>query len=1202
MDNSGKAVSDATSDAQKGINTLGTRIANIANNVESTKSSAVDNNKIEESRDERTDPTDGPSLKIQKLNNDVNTNQEQKSTISTTALTNSPSDTAGETIKSDATEQPVKFTPKPSVTKLSDIFKTRRLKRQFTPKSQESVAKDSPTVALPEEISSNGNQLLSTSTTAAIEKPAKAIEEVINKVPKEPSDKAVASTPTPINEPIEKPAVTEVNNEVVEELSKGTIPSTGALVVPGTKESVDPIKDVTGLTQENKKNLVIPRKVYDKSPTKQSNVFLPRRVITLKALFRDKKARLDPTKEELTVNLPNIQQVKAPATPSKSIQTASLTLEQSSTRVTRNETSQSPSSGQSHQRESSGGTVSSSYKGETGRVGSPKCAPTHINESSQSKPNAASLPTLPIQHIAAESPTRGASKPTEHHSKRNALSMATQEKAIALQKEHDEWEKKNMGLKAYLDTIATRKNASSAIINTGSASQSSTTSHYSGSRERDITSEYNTDINTRYRQKRDRKESRENVTSALKEKYWPSPYSPIRRRRSSASNTSQSDPSVTSKNTRSIRGKSSTLLKETFDPPESHSSEQQKQNFDTVDNINVPKPAEVKQQTQKQSLNTKNEKTKKITCTNGPAGPAGEKSDIDKALTKSDMKRKMKKVDEVTTNAVAEKKQDSSIKEPMAKPCKIIKKKNVENLKGKEKKGISLAKQLAQSENAVNKTKESKSVVNADEEDDMENQNLSSFAIKSKGKNTPTTSRQPTPLVSVRENEHSQLLAMTDELIKYELKFTSLHGRMQHLKRENRELQKVYNMLCDEMETLLSSSTNNQTVSTGLSSVAITIPEASTEIVAPGKPEVTDVSVLDQDVTTSEKDEQHAIEIDILKQEIHELKTSKDRGSVILRSELGSLESSILERLNEYQKLQKNVQEEQKILSNVSAIEDLHLTQESPFVRGLKEKLIKKHNELINVRMMMEQQIDNLKISLAREKDTQEILKEQIEEGKKQIFSAANYFNKANARLSKYREESKTQQEQIEYYKARLANNEKAADISVELENYRKQNSDLAAKFTNLFKVYEALYSSFEMQKKDILILKGEVEKEKTQSQHFQTIIRQQANELEARNHVNITASPEDIKWKKRYEELQEIRKADKREFQAQLTNVHKSYYALLSDREKAYKFVIDDLKRKASLLDSPSISDEAKDSAENPETKNELNPEMVENGLTSTI
>ncbi|QLQ81938.1 hypothetical protein HG537_0G01920 [Torulaspora globosa] len=302
--------------------------------------------------------------------------------------------------------------------------------------------------------------------------------------------------------------------------------------------------------------------------------------------------------------------------------------------------------------------------------------------------------------------------------------------------------------------------------------------------------------------------------------------------------------------------------------------------------------------------------------------------------------------------------------------------------------------------------------------------------------------------VEVRES----LQKMSEEIMRYELRLASLHGRIAVLKKENERLrddralrESLASQLADETERRESK-------------------KPDTEVEEDNSSVDTDLSI--------EEIEEREFTTDV-EQDTSPYESSKGNDRAYRR--LKQLESRILERLEEYRNLTATAEE------NVSAMTDERnaLQLESPFVMQLKDKIIRLHDELTQVRSTHKTHLSNMKRAFQKEHDLRVQVEQHLNYDRQVMQKWAAFGEKASEYITRYRSKLQQQEETISYYKKKEV-----------------QTNNLQAYYKNAVESFQSLSQVAEARKKDIEILSTQLNNSKLKNKSLEDIILRQRAQM----------------------------------------------------------------------------------------------------------
>ena len=308
-------------------------------------------------------------------------------------------------------------------------------------------------------------------------------------------------------------------------------------------------------------------------------------------------------------------------------------------------------------------------------------------------------------------------------------------------------------------------------------------------------------------------------------------------------------------------------------------------------------------------------------------------------------------------------------------------------------------------------------------------------------------------------------------------------------------------------------------------------------------------------------------------------KSSGNKSTV--ESEFLSLEALIMKRVAEYKAFEISLMEKQEILGEISEISDISVLSESPFVRKLKEKLIQTSESFRKYRGSMVHRVENLKQELERTQKELASSKEELGRHSRAGTKLMTSFFQLRERSQKDRQIISEQKKRLEFLEQELKAKESMVSKNKAQEGVvsqvSSQNQQLIAQLKNMWTNYRALYNQCATQQSKIQAYEESLKYSHTQLAGLQEKLRLQNDEISRISNQRVVdyGPSGNLFWKSEYDKLLQMREKERSTFKAQISNIHKSYHKLLSDREKGYQAVIDSMNEivGSDAAGTPSIS-----------------------------
>lgn len=236
------------------------------------------------------------------------------------------------------------------------------------------------------------------------------------------------------------------------------------------------------------------------------------------------------------------------------------------------------------------------------------------------------------------------------------------------------------------------------------------------------------------------------------------------------------------------------------------------------------------------------------------------------------------------------------------------------------------------------------------------------------------------------------LLGMSEKILSYEVKIASLHGRLSEMRKQNTVSRNddKYRLLCSKLAGQL---------------VAETKDKLSRKVKASQRGE----KKIQEENTVSNATKQPPNELDGGERveatspdntkSLQTIYTLRDNGLGDCNEsnkKLQNLEEKMLERLKQYEEaLSRGEDETSKIFLNSMLLKD-----DSPFVEGLRTKLLEVTSELEKVRRYANTRVSNLKIVLERERTSRQMLERTNEDFRKRFGQWENFGRNVQAQMA----------------------------------------------------------------------------------------------------------------------------------------------------------------------------------------------------------
>lgn len=344
------------------------------------------------------------------------------------------------------------------------------------------------------------------------------------------------------------------------------------------------------------------------------------------------------------------------------------------------------------------------------------------------------------------------------------------------------------------------------------------------------------------------------------------------------------------------------------------------------------------------------------------------------------------------------------------------------------------------------------------------------------------------------------LKQMSDEIMRYEIRLASLHGRMVELTRENQRLRNDdnYRLICKRLAGKLVAESKERgswkdVEERNREENSVEAISDTTSISNGGDIQETDehydkkpagvpiVSQVDSPQDLSLLDKNHS--------ECH----SKPKRA------LEKLEKGILKRLHEYDVALKSAEDEASMqLCGARLVKD-----ESPFVEELKNKLLNGASELAKVRVYTATRVANLKAALSKQQVDRQFLQKMNEEYRSALMKWENFGENVKGYVPHYIETIKRQKETID-------NQNRIMEMQIlATEEQKKTIQELRAQLSQVESVQADSLSCTELnrvttlQKRDIDTLKQYLHEEKLKSEHLKELVEHLRKDLATRGAAN---------------------------------------------------------------------------------------------------
>lgn len=345
------------------------------------------------------------------------------------------------------------------------------------------------------------------------------------------------------------------------------------------------------------------------------------------------------------------------------------------------------------------------------------------------------------------------------------------------------------------------------------------------------------------------------------------------------------------------------------------------------------------------------------------------------------------------------------------------------------------------------------------------------------------------------------LKQMSDEVMRYEIRLASLHGRMVELTRENQSLRNDdnYRLICKRLAGKLVAESKERRFRKNMEKKDRE--ENSVEAIS-------DAISVSNGGDIQETDEQYDAKpagVVIIRQVNSPQDSSPDKNHSECHSKpkraLEKLEKGILNRLHEYEVALKSAEDEASMqLRGARLVKD-----ESPFVEELKNELLNGASELAKVRAYTATRVTNLKAALSKQQVDRQFLQKMNEEYRSALVKWENFGENVKGYVPHYIETIKRQKETID-------NQNRIMEMQIlATEEQKKTIEDLRAQLSQVESVQADSPSCIELnrvttlQKRDIDTLKQYLHEEKLKSEHLKEVVEHLRKDLATRG----AASPE---------------------------------------------------------------------------------------------
>lgn len=419
-------------------------------------------------------------------------------------------------------------------------------------------------------------------------------------------------------------------------------------------------------------------------------------------------------------------------------------------------------------------------------------------------------------------------------------------------------------------------------------------------------------------------------------------------------------------------------------------------------------------------------------------------------------------------------------------------------------------------------------------------------------------------------NEESELKEnvkkMTEEIMRYEIRIASLYGRMVETNKENEILKKHNKLFYGKGFTLSSNITDNA------ANEAHSCTNDEDNLVATSKQIATKLSIESEGCVASEKphdrfplsaNSQSPIQKRLTSSngKHKKMENIQHEKNITLKKKLDLLESRIIIRLKEYEQAQLSLKENTELIKKKSFGNDLSLSEESPLIKELKQKLIHGNNELTKVKKFANVRVSNLRVALETEKSAMKNLRKEFEQTKVYVRKSAEYIAQANRYLSKY-------QKTIEEQRGVIQSLQKKSNETSQVEPTDKNAHlispavDLTDKYHQIATGYASLTKVSNIQKSDIVILNQQLDEEKLKSESLMAIIDEQTKELAQFKGISGKLSDESAlgKLSTKYDHLYQQRKKDEEQYHNRTKHLHKMYRILLKNKDSENQTCIENM------------------------------------------
>lgn len=391
----------------------------------------------------------------------------------------------------------------------------------------------------------------------------------------------------------------------------------------------------------------------------------------------------------------------------------------------------------------------------------------------------------------------------------------------------------------------------------------------------------------------------------------------------------------------------------------------------------------------------------------------------------------------------------------------------------------------------------------------------------------------------VNDSLHGIIKQLTREIVNYELKISSLYGKVKEMTTENEKIRNRYTLMC-------------RGVVGGVNSFNSFDQSADTEELSSD-----DETCASDGTESNEEDEMKEADDQIGRFRI----VAPSEKLSIIRDDLESLENRILERLH-------NLKEDQKFPSKASPsdLERLGINlEEIPLIKDLRANMNRVTNELKDVRKFAEIRVANLKGAIISEKRLAEKAQKDVEKSKDYVRRATDFVQQATPKMEHLKVVNGSQRNVIESLKRQLISAQERFENNAKFVNDQNSVSEdyypIFERHNRVFTAYTMLSTVSHMQKSDLTILHRLYEEERTKSISLTQVIEQQRKFLNPTRYFGqITVSDALTRLSVQYDNLCNECTREERVNRAKITSIHQMYTNLLKEKDREYQAVIESL------------------------------------------